>query len=107
MLEKKKVTIEKVQQDKTVSIEISGFFYQRLHKFLQDYLGAQTPEQYLHALERIQIKYQGKIPEDSEALNLETMIVLIRTLEEAFQKEGYIDKEEVEIEVDTEAKKKD
>lgn len=103
MLEKKKVTIEKVQQDKTVSIEISGFFYQRLHKFLQDYLEAKDPNEYFAALQKIAEKYSDKVPDDDDSLNLETLIILIKTLEEAFQKAGYIDKEEIEIEL----KKKD
>lgn len=97
------VTVEKVQQDKVVSIEISGFFYQRLHKFLQDYLEVKDPSEYFATLQRIGEKYQDKIPEDDDSINLETLIILIRTLEEAFQKAGYIDKEEIELEL----KKKD
>ena len=35
--------------------------------------------------------------EDNDSLNLETLIILIRTMEDAFSKAGYVDKSEVEV----------
>ena len=97
MSETKMVEVEKVQQDKVVTIEISGFFYQRFHKFIMDYMSAKGPDEYLKTLQKLAEEYQVKVPEDDDSINLETLIILIRTMEDAFSKAGYVDKSEVEV----------
>ena len=106
MLEKKMVTIEKVQQDKVVQIGVSGSFYQRLHAMFKDSMINRDGESYIAALEKV-FASKDKPPEDREALHIETMIILLHNLETAFKEAGYMDKEDLEIEVDTSAKKTD
>lgn len=95
------VDIEKVQQDKVITIEISGFFYQRFNKFVIDYMNIKGADEYLKTLQKLAKEFLVNVPDDDDSINLETLIILIRTMEEGFAKAGFIDKETIEIEVDT------
>jgi len=104
MSETKTVTVETVQQDKVITIEISGFFYQRFYKFVTDYLDIKGADDYLKVFQKLADEYMVKVPEDDESLNLETLLILIRTMEEGFTSAGFVDKQDVDVPVEPDTK---
>ena len=96
MEEKKTQSVDIVQTDKVITIKISGFFYHRYHKFIRDYCAETGLDKITKLFQNIK-EYGDKLPEDSESFNLDTIVILLQTMESEFMKQGYIDKKEVDI----------
>lgn len=95
--EKQKVNIKSIPEDQSVQITIGGIFYQRLNKFLMDYCDSVDQKELLIAMTKI--KANKYLTNDAFAFNLETLIILLKAIEERFAEEGYAVENEVEIDV--------
>jgi hypothetical protein len=94
---KEKVIIVTIPEDKSASLEIGGLFYQRLNKLLIDYSDSVEQKKLIHSILLIQ---RDKVkPEDTYTVNLETLIILLRDVEKAFQEAGHAVDNELEIDV--------
>lgn len=90
------VNVLSIPEDKVISIEIGGLFYQRLNKLLIEYGDGLGKEGLIQAL--LLIKHK-KTTNNSEAYNLETLISLLKEIETKFEKEGHTISNNVEVEV--------
>jgi len=78
---------EAIPLDSTVSIEISGAFYARLHQFFYSVASSKSPEEFAKALEKIK---SGKTSDDAWAYHLETLINLLKEVEDQAKIQGKI-----------------
>ena len=102
--ETKTYTVDVVPQDKSVTITVSGFFYGRLRRLFTDYSGAYDPRDFAKLLHQIHEKNgewgEELKDEDVPLFNLETLYILIRTIEEEFHKQELTVKQDLEVEVE-------
>lgn len=94
---KTQVNIKTITTDKLTSIEIGGGFYQRLNKFLIDYCDSVEPKKLVMAMAKI--KTDKLVEKDDYTFNLETLVILLQTIEEAFEKSGQTTNNEVEVDL--------
>jgi hypothetical protein len=103
--ETKTYTVDIVPQDKSVTITVSGFFYGRLRRLFTDYSGAYDPRDFTKLLKQIHEKNGewGEVLKDEDVplFNLETLYILVRSLEEEFHNQNLTVKEDIEVEVDS------
>jgi len=94
---KEKINIISIPEDKVISIEIGGMFYQRLNKLLMDHGDGVEQSKLVQSILMIQ---RDKVkPDDSYTINLETLFILLRTVEKAFQDAGFAIDTEIEADV--------
>ena len=93
---KDKINVISIAPDKKATITIGGAFYPRLNKLLMEYGEGMSKERMLIAVEKIKHDQIGK---DNFAYNLETLIILIRDIEKAFQEQGQTTNVDVDIEL--------
>ena len=105
-MEKEKVNIVSIPPDKAVDLKIGGLFYQRLNKLLIEYANAVSKKHLVFAVDLIK---RDKADKDNFAYNFETLVILLRDIENAFKDAGLTVDNEIEIEkfkdVDDESKK--
>jgi hypothetical protein len=94
---KTKVNIKSITTDKLTSVEIGGGFYQRLNKFLIDYCDSVEPKKLIIAMAKI--KADKYVDKDDFVYNLETFIILMKTIEEAFEASGQTVSNEIELDL--------
>lgn len=80
-----KVKVITIPHDKTITMEIGGGFYQRLNTLLIEYSASVPQEELTLAVAKIKA---NKAQTDPFAYNLETLFVLVRDVERAFQNAG-------------------
>lgn len=98
---KQKINLKSIPEDQAVQITIGGIFYQRLNKLLIDYCDSVDQKELLIAMSKVKLnKY---LTNDKFAFNLETLLILLRAIEERFHEEGYAVENEVEIDVPLES----
>jgi hypothetical protein len=96
-MKKEKINLSSIPSDVETTITIGGAFYQRLNKFLIDYADSLGKDNLLKSMYLIK---NNRIPsDDSYTFNLETIIVLLKTVEEAFEDAKLSTSAEIEIEV--------
>jgi len=95
-MKEKKIDLKSIPYDKLTTITISGSFYQRLNKMFTDYSESQPKEKLLQAL--VAIKHD-KAGNNDFSFNIETLLILMKTLDEAFESQGDIVVEEINVEV--------
>jgi len=95
--EKKKVNLKSITSEKLTSIEISGVFYHRLNKLLIDYCDSVAPKKLIYTMAKL--KAERNIDKDDFAFNLETLMMLLRTVEQAFEDSGQTTSNDVEIDM--------
>ena len=94
---KEKINIITIPEDKAASITIGGMFYQRLNKLFIDHGDEVTQDQLILSVLAIQ---RDKIKDgDDYTYNLETIMILLRAVETAFQDEGFAVDNELEVDV--------
>jgi len=93
-MEAKKFKIDVIPKDKLVTVEISGYFYDRLSKHVMHYLTTLSEDKVEKSLQMIK---DGASHLDPVAYNLQTLFTLLHDIEDIFEKEGHITKEEVKI----------
>ena len=93
-MEAKKFNIDVIPKDKIVSVEISGYFYERLSSHAMHYLSTLSEEKINKSFKMIQDDVAHL---DPVAFNLQTLFTLLHSIEETFDKEGLITKEEIEV----------
>ena len=91
---KKKISVTTINPEAITSLDIGGVFYQRLNTLLVDYSEALGKTKFTEAM--IKIKH-NKVGKDREAYNLETLLILIRDLEQSFKDSGGTIDNEVEV----------
>ena len=91
------LNLKSVHPDKIVSVNIGGMFYQRLNKLVLDFGDLKGSKDLLKAM--YDMKNDQIAEDDAYAFNLETLIILIQTVEQAFEDAGYMNESQVEIEV--------
>lgn len=98
-----KANIISVAPEAITSIEVSGSFYQRLNRLIYNIGSLKGEEEMLKAILKIQndqvLTKDGKKIDDHFAFDMETLLILIRDLEAAFQKSGHTINNEVEYEL--------
>ncbi len=94
---KTQVNIKSITTDKLTSIEIGGGFYQRLNKFLIDYCDSVDQKKLIVAMAKI--KADRLVDKDDFTFNLETLIILLKAVEEAFEKDGQTVDNEIELDL--------
>jgi hypothetical protein len=94
---KTQVNLKSITTDKLTSIEIGGGFYQRLNKFLIDYCDAVEPKKLIMAMAKI--KADKLVDKDDFTFNLETLIILLKTVEESFERDGQTVDNTVELDL--------
>lgn len=100
-MEKETITLRSIGPDKLTSLEISGLFYQRLNKLLINFADSQGKEGLISAMIKIR---KGQSQKDDFAYNLETILILLRAVEDAFERDGHIGKDTIEITIPSEVK---
>lgn len=90
-----KVNIISIPVDKQIELTIGGLFYQRLNKLFIEYADSQGKETLLSAIEKIK---QQQSQTDDFTYNLETLIILIRDIEEKFKSSNQVNSIDVESE---------
>ena len=95
-LVKQSVNLISIPEDATVSIEVSGYFYQRFNKLLIEYADMQGKDNLLKAMLLIK---QQKSQEMTFAFNLETLMILGAAIETAYKEAGLTKDNLVEIEI--------
>jgi hypothetical protein len=95
-MKKKKINVKAIPPEPIVNVPMSGTFYQRLNKLLIEFGDSEGKEGLVKAM--LCIKH-NKAETDNFAYNLETLIILLQAVEEAFEKEGHINDSEIEIDV--------
>lgn len=88
------VKAEGIKLDEIIDIKISGGFYARLHQLLQQMASTMSPEDFQKEIQKIK---DGKAT-DAASYHLETIIVLIKEVEDAAKEQGKISTHEVDIE---------
>ena len=92
----KKITLKSIPDGAITSIKISSSFYSRLNKLLSQYSESNGKEGLIQAL--IAIKH-GKTEKKDFYYNVETLIILMKSIDDAYTEDGVIKEEEVEVEV--------
>jgi hypothetical protein len=93
---KKTINIATIPPDKQVTMTIGGIFYQRLNKLLIEFGDSVSKEKLILASELIKI---NKSEQDNFAYNFETIIILVRDIEQRFKEEGFVTEQEIEIDL--------
>ena len=94
-MRKETLNLKSVHPDKVVSVNIGGMFYQRLNKLVLDFGDLKGSKDLLKSMYDIQ---NDKIDEDDAyTLNLETLIILIKAIEQSFEDAGYMNEGSVEV----------
>tara|TARA_R110002153_G_scaffold45847_2_gene129191 strand:+ start:688 stop:1017 length:330 start_codon:yes stop_codon:yes gene_type:complete len=91
------VNIKSITTDKLTSVEIGGGFYQRLNKFLIDYCDSVEPKKLIIAMAKI--KADKLVDKDDFTFNLETLIILVKAIEEAFENSGQTVSNDIELDL--------
>jgi len=94
---KELINIVSIPEDKTASITIGGMFYQRLNKLLIDHGDSVSQNNLVRSISMIHRNIVN--PEDTYTFNLETIIILLRDVEKAFQDKGHAVNNEIEVDV--------
>lgn len=94
---KKQISVLSIQQDKEIQISISGVFYTRLNKLMGDFTTGKSVKEIGEALVLIK---SGKTEKDHFAFNLETLMILVKGVESTFEKAGFTDTNDVELDVE-------
>lgn len=94
---KEKINVISIPEDKTATLVVGGLFYQRLNKLLMDHGDGVDKNKLIHSMSMIQ--HQRVKPTDSYTFNLETLIILLRDVEKAFQEAGHTVDNEIEVDV--------
>jgi len=93
---KKTINIATIPPDKQVTMTIGGIFYQRLNKLLIEFGDSVSKEKLILASELIK---RNKSEQDNFAYNFETIIILVRDIEQRFKEEGFVTEQEIEIDL--------
>ena len=105
-MEKNKVNIISVSPEAVVDLKISGGFYQRLNRLVYTIGSIKGEEEMLKAILKIKnnsvVDPNNKTITDSFAYDLETLLILVRDLEQAFKDAGQTKNNEIEYEVPAE-----
>lgn len=92
---KQKVNVRTITDDKIVSIEIHSDFYKRINIMIQDHCSGISKSQMIAALAKIKHNEVGK---DKFTFNFETLLILLQSIEESFEKAGYMVDNDMEFE---------
>ena len=93
-MEAKKFNIDVIPKDKIVSVEISGYFYERLSSHVMHYLSTLSEDKINKSFQMIQDDVAHL---DPVAFNLQTLFTLLHSIEDTFDKKGFRTKEEIEV----------
>ena len=93
---KKQVNITSIPANAEITITVGGLFYQRLNKLLIDFGDSVDKKQLLNAMYKIK---KGTADKDHYAFNLETLIILLRDIEQEFRKTGQAVEQDVDIDL--------
>lgn len=94
--------ITTIPPDKETQVTIGGLFYQRLNKLVIDFGDSVPKDQLIGALQRIKHKRAEK---DAFSYNLETLLILLKGVEQAFKDTGGTLEQDVELELPDDFKK--
>tara|TARA_B100001094_G_C18153175_1_gene784889 strand:- start:1016 stop:1351 length:336 start_codon:yes stop_codon:yes gene_type:complete len=94
---KSKINIQSIPPDQSVEITIGGIYYQRLNKLIIDYCDSVDQKQLLSAMAKI--KLNKFLEKDDYAFNLETLVILVKAIEEQFRDAGLSVDNEIEIDM--------
>lgn len=101
-METNKVNIISIAPEAIVDLKVSGAFYQRLNRLLYTIGTIKGEEEMMKAI--LKIKNDGLINSNKEitdffAFDIETLLILLRDLEQAFKDAGHTKDNEIEYEV--------
>jgi len=96
-MSKKKITVNTVPYDKVAEIKVSGAFYERLTNLFEYYAASKSSEELAKAVEAIKAE---KAHEDIFHYNIETFMILIRSLDIAYNEAGALAEQEIELDVE-------
>lgn len=95
-MQTKIINLKSVPDGKEVSIKISSLFYQRLNKLMLEYADLEGTDGLLKALFAIK---HSKTQNNEYAYNVETLLMLLKTVENQFESDGLIEDNEIEVDV--------
>ena len=93
---KQTVNVISIPEDAVVTFKIGGTFYQRLNKLIIDFGDSVDQKILIQTMAKIQ---RGRTHNDDYAFNMETLIILMRDLEKAFQDSGQAVNNNIEVDV--------
>lgn len=93
-MENKKVNVVSIPPEAKTTLEIDGNFYARLNKLLLDHCNSKTSEELIESLFLIK---REKSQKNEYTFNLETLMILLKSLEENFKRDGYTVDNEVSL----------
>jgi hypothetical protein len=89
-MESKKFEVDVIPRDAITTVEISGYFYERLSNHVMHYLSKFTEEEISKFYQMISDNTAHLNP---DAYNLQTLFTLLHDLEEKFDADGVIKKD--------------
>jgi hypothetical protein len=96
-MKKEKINLTSIPADAETTLLISGGFYQRLNKLLIDYADGLGKDSLIKSMYLIN---KDKVPPtDAISFNLETLMILLKSLEESFEEKKVTTTTEIEIDV--------
>lgn len=97
----KKVNVKTVPADTMINLPISGSYYHRLNRLLTEYGELLTLPVLVKSIHLIKKDAADK---DPVAFNLETLMILLKSIEAEFEKEGLMVDETLEVDLKEAAK---
>lgn len=95
-LKKKKIKISSIKKGSVIDLKISEAFHQRILQTYEYFIKSQDTKEILKAMSMITSN-----PGDSElSYCLETLLILVQTINSEFEKKGFIESKEEEVEFD-------
>jgi hypothetical protein len=91
---KEKINVMSIPSTGQVTLTVGGLFYQRLNKLLIDFGDSTDKKTLLKAMYTIK---QGRAETDSYAFNIETLIILLRDIEQKFKDTEQAVDQELEV----------
>ena len=92
-----KLNLKSIPLDKVVEVKFSGSFYQRLNKLLMDHCDSKSQDELLRSLYLIK---NDEIPNDDPyTFNLDTLMILLSSVEKAFENAGHTVESTIDVEV--------
>lgn len=96
-MKKEKINLTSIPTDAETTLVIGGAFYQRLNKLLIDYGDMLGKDKLLQSMYLIK---NDRVPAtDMFTFNLETIMILLKNLEQEFENSSATSSSEIEIEV--------
>lgn len=98
-MSKETIEVPMIKHESIISIDISGLFYKRIQDLYSHYVDGIGIEKSISIIKNLEKDDIASIEKEdhTHAVNIETFLILIATIEDRFNKKNLIYKESIEI----------